>query len=236
MRVPICLFILSLFACKSDDSATDTGTPNPETAQETGETGEPVPTDPMATGTVEMRDPEMGLSADVSLWKAFSYHTEDATLLYATNALDISCSDVATMLTGKKEVDPNEIFLDNTCNLLIQATFKPNRPSYDIQTDQGAIASIYCPFGEGEWEWKESWKGERWYWSGEYYTASAWKGTLGLTVDENDVITAPIELREYEGTFPLSETGSTEEHKASGKIAGILTTEHCEKLSNTSWF
>jgi hypothetical protein len=236
MRNTLTVAAFVLLGCKGADSDTSPDSGSSETATETGETGDLAPTEPMATGTIGMRDPEMELSADVSLWKAFSYYTDDATLVYATNAKDVSCASVATMLTGKKEVDPNAILLDNSCNLLIQGTFKPNRPNYDIQTDQGGIASIYCPFGEGQWEWKEGWKGERWYWSGTYYTASAWKGTFGLTVDENDVITVPLELREYEGTFPLSESGSTQEHKASGKLAGTLKTEHCSKLSNTSWF
>ena len=228
---------LCLLACSASDATDDDITSDSaDTDTNTEETGNPVPTEPMATGTIGMRDPEMGLNADVALWRAFSYYTDDATLIYATNTLDVECKDVATMLTGKKEVDPNEIFVDNTCNVLIQSNFKPNRENYDIQTDEGGIASIYCPYGDGEWEWKDDWKGERWYWSGSYYTASAWKGSFGMTVDDQDRITAPIELREYEGTFPLDESGSTEEHKASGKVEGTLVTEHCDKLKNTSWF
>jgi hypothetical protein len=230
----LALASLSLLAC-SGPAASDDDT-NGDSDSGTLETGDTQATEPMAAGVVGMRDPEMGLNAEVEIWRAFSYYTDDAILIYATNGKDVECDDVATMLRGKKEVDPNAIFVDNTCNLLIQATFKPNRQSYDIQTDTGAIASIYCPFGDGEWEWKDGWKGERWYWSEDYYTAAAWKGTLGFTVDENDVITVPTELREYEGNFPLDEDGSTEEHKASGKIMGTLITEHCEKLKNTSWF
>ena len=228
-------FVLcATFACSTngDSAPTDSGGGDSGTT----ETGDAVPTEPMATGTIEMRDPEMGLSADVELWRAFSYYTDDTTLIYATSSVDATCDDVATMLIGKKEVDPNDIFESNSCNLILQSTFKPNRPDYDIQTDEGAIATIYCAFGDGEWTWEDGWKGERWYWSGDYYTASAWKGTLGLSEGSDQSINAPIELREYEGNFPLDESGSSEEHKASGKLEGTLVTEHCEKLKNTSWF
>ena len=98
------------------------------------------------------------------------------------------------------------------------------------------IASVYCTFGEGAWEWREDWKGERWYWGGDYYTAPAWKGTFSLQEADNQSIVSTMELREFEGTFPLDEDGSTEEHKASGKITGKLKTEHCEKLNKTAWF
>ena len=228
------LVLSATIACsdKSDSAPTDSASEDSGTT----ETGDTVPTDPMATGTIEMRDPEMGLSADVELWRAFSYYTDDTTLVYATSSVDATCDDVATMLIGKKEVDPNDIFESNSCNLILQSTFKPNRPNYDIQTDEGAIATIYCAFGDGEWTWEDGWKGERWYWSGNYYTASAWKGTLGLSEGSDQSITAPIELREYEGNFPLDESGSAEEHKASGKLEGTLVTEHCEKLKKTSWF
>ena len=231
---PMSLLLLATVACSSskDTTATDSGSSDTGSA----ETGDTTPAGPMATGTIAMRDPEMGLSADVELWRAFSYFTEDTTLVYPTSSADASCNDVATMLIGKKEVDPNAIFEPNSCNLILQSTFKPNRPNYDIQTDEGAIATIYCAFGDGEWSWEDGWKGERWYWSEDYYTASAWKGTLGLTEGEDQSITAPIELREYEGNFPLDESGATEEHKASGKLEGTLVTEHCEKLKNTSWF
>lgn len=230
----ISLLLSMTLACAGGDGDTTADTENSDTnATETGEVG---PSGPMATGTIAMRDPEMGLSADVELWRAFSYYTDDTTLVYATSSADATCDDVATMLIGKKEVDPNDIFESNSCNLVLQSTFKPNRPNYDIQTDEGAIATIYCAYGEGEWTWEDGWKGERWYWSGEYYTASAWKGTLGLTEGENQSVNAPIELREYEGNFPLNEEGSAEEHKASGKLMGTLVTEHCEKLKNTSWF
>ncbi len=228
------IVLVSLFACSGTESDQD----DTNTASDSGtvETGDSTPTGPMATGTIAMRDPELGMSADVELWRAFSYYTDEATLVYATSSADATCSDVATMLTGKREVDPNAIFESNSCNLLIQSTFKPARPNYDIQTDEGAIATIYCPFGEGEWRWEDGWKGERWYWTGDYYTASAWKGTMGLSEGDNASLDIPLELREYEGNFPLDEEESTAEHKASGKLEGTLTTEHCEKLKKTSWF
>ena len=230
------LALSSLIGCGSTSSTDQEETGGSESGLT--ETGDSTPTGPMATGTIEMRDPEFGLSANVELWQAFSYFTDEATLVYATTSADASCDDVATMLTGEKEVDPNGIFQPNSCNLLLQSNFQPNRPNYDIQTDEGAIASIYCAFGDGEWEWKDGWKGERWYWGGQYYTASAWKGSLGLTQGEGDdsSLTVPIELREYEGNFPLDESGSAEEHKASGKLEGTLITEHCSKLKKTSWF
>jgi len=236
MRHSLVLFpLIALFSCSKGDTSTDDDS---QAGEDTGltETGDTAPTGPMVTGSLEMRDPELGLAANVELWRAFSYFTEDATLIYATNQQDVDCKDVATMLIGKKEVDPNEIFVDNACNLLIQSTFKPNRENYDIQTDEGAIASVYCTFGEGEWEWREDWKGERWYWSGDYYTAPAWKGTFSLQEADDQSIVSTMELREFEGTFPLDENGSTEEHKASGKITGKLKTEHCEKLNKTAWF
>jgi len=230
----LCPLLFAIGCSKSDDTTPD----DTQGGQESGitETGDTLPSGPMVTGSLEMRDPELGLSAEVEIWRAFSYFTDDATLIYATNRADVECRDVATMLIGKKEVDPNEIFVDNSCNLLIQATFKPNRDSYDIQTDEGGIASLYCTFGEGDWEWREDWKGERWYWSSDYYTTNAWKGTFSLNEGDNRSITSTMELREFEGTFPLDEAGSTEEHKASGKITGTLQTEDCEKLSKTAWF
>ena len=236
MRNPnLYLPLILLMSCTQgdDDAPNDT-----QASQDSGtvETGDTAPTGPMVSGSLEMRDPELGLSAEVELWRAFSYFTDDATLIYATNRQDVECKDVATMLIGKKEVDPNDIFMNNTCNLLIQSTFKPNRDNYDIQTDEGGIASVYCTFGDGEWEWREDWKGERWYWSGDYYTAPAWKGTFSLKESQDRSITSTIELREFEGTFPLDETGSTEEHKASGKLTGTLQTEDCEKLNKTAWF
>ena len=233
--LPLCLILGSTIGCGAGDDASPTDSSTGDSGAV--ETGDSTPAGPMATGTIAMRDPELGLSADVELWKAFSYYTNDTTLVYATSSPDATCSDVATMLIGKREVDPNDIFEPNSCNLILQSTFKPNRPDYDIQTDEGAIATVYCAFGEeGVWTWSDGWKGERWYWSGDYYTASAWKGTLGLTEGENQSLTAPIELREYEGNFPLDEDGAAEEHKASGKLVGTLNTEHCEKLKNTSWF
>ena len=236
------LLISTLVACAASDqedssAPKDSGTADSGANKDSAEDTSSTPEGPMLTGSVEMRDPEMGLAANVEIWEAFSYFTDNTTLIYASSKQGLSCKDAATLLIGERDVDPNKVFVANSCNLLLYATFPPERENFDIQTDSGATATIYCTFGQDEsWSYEDGWNGEAWYWTGAYYRAKAWKGNFGFEEIEESGLRVPIELREYEGSFPMEESGASKQHKASGKVSGTLRTQHCGRLKNTAWF
>ena len=79
--------------------------------------------------------------------------------------------------------------------------------------------------------------GQGWYYSGQYYSPLAWKGTF--SIDQADEasrsLSLPLDLREWEGRYP-HDPDDTEEHKASGRVEGTLTTTDCPELEETPWF
>jgi hypothetical protein len=236
MRRFLVLFplVVTLAACTGGPVAKDVD-PN-DTAGETGDDTGPEPDpDPMVTGNLDTRD---GVhTGTVSLVRAFSFYNELATLLYASSNPDATCETVAVTLGVEGEYDPNDLFLPGHCNIDLQLTSGPPLETYDLQTDLGAIVRARCAYGEGEWEYKNGSLGMGWYWSGDLFTPSAWKGTFSIAVrnEESRGLDVEMDLKEWRGTFP-HDPDDPDDHLASGRIEGTLSTVNCGALAETAWF
>ena len=209
----------------ADDSAQDTA----------GDTGPAPDPDPMVTGNLDTRD---GVHAGaVSLVRAFSFYNDTATLLYGSSNPDATCDAVAVALGVEGDYDPNDLFLPGHCNIDLQLTSGPPLETYDLQTDLGAIVRARCAYGDGEWEYKNGTQGMGWYWSGDLFTPSAWKGTFSIAIQDEASRGLDVEmnLKEWRGTFP-HDPADTDEHLASGRIEGTLSTVNCGAFSETAWF
>ncbi len=240
MRRSLFLFplVVVVAACTGDPATKDVDPDDTaqDTSEETGDdTGSDPDPDPMVTGNLDTRD---GVhTGAVSLVRAFSFYSDTATLLYASSNRNARCEDVAVTLGVEGEYDPNDLFLAGHCNIDLQVTSGPPLETYDLQTDLGAIVRARCAYGEGEWEYKNGNQGMGWYWSGDLFTPSAWKGTLSIAVRDEATrgLEVEMDLKEWRGTFP-HDPDDTDEHLASGRIQGTLSTVNCGALSETAWF
>ena len=233
--------LLLLLACSDRDGATDaSGDSAVEADTDTdADTDSDTDTDVLqsdASGDIELRDGSMG--GDVVIQKAFSYSSEEAIFVYASSSPDASC-DVLTELfdpENKSPVDRGPLFAEGHCNVSFSIVGGMEVAAYDIQTDTGGVVQANCAFGEGSWEYRDS--GDKgYYWSGDYYEASAWKGDFNILWYDASAksMQLEIDLREWEGKFPY-DTERTDEYKASGKVAGIVYTEHCDGLEHVGLF
>ncbi|MCP4803984.1 MAG: hypothetical protein GY884_01420 [Proteobacteria bacterium] len=188
-----------------------------------------------AAGNIDLRDGT--LTGSVAIQKAFSFSSENAVFVYASSNPDATC-DTLTAVFDKEisDPDPTSLFTPGHCNLTLSKVGGMELESYDLQTDSGATVNATCAYGDGSWEY-ESGGDAGYYWSGEYYDAGAWKGTLNmLWHDEGaESMVLDVSLKEWEGTFPYSDE-RTGEHKASGSVKGLIYTEWCEGLENLGIF
>ena len=189
-----------------------------------------------AAGNIDMRDgTDKGL---VSIQRAFSFYSSSATLIIASSNPDATCETFADLLDPEAPAtDRTSLYLAGHCNLTFTLNSAPPLGSYDLQTDSGAIVGASCAFGEGEWALSTSGSYTGYYWTGDQYEATAWKGTfyVGFVTNLSDDLGLEIDLREWEGTFPYS-TERPGEHKASGKIEGSIHTEHCPGFERSPLF
>lgn len=235
--------LLMLLACgdkdpddpTTDDSSVEGDTDTDTDADTDSDTDTDVPQSD-ASGDIELRDGTIG--GDVAITKAFSYSTDQAIFVYASSSPDASC-DVLDELFDPENRDPvnrGPLFAEGQCNVSFSMVGGMEVAAYDIQTDIGGTVQANCAFGEGEWEYVST--GDKgYYWSGEYYEASAWKGDFSIVwLDQSEAsMQLDLDLREWEGTFPYS-SERTDEYKASGKVDGTIYTEHCDGLKNVGLF
>ena len=211
----------------TDDSATDDSAANDTGTENQVSTAE---------GNVDLRDGTAeGL---VTVAHAFSFWSENRTFVYTSANPDASCSLVTELFDPRgQDVDKNDLFLPGYCNLSFSYIGPPPLATYDIQTMTGAIVGTQCAYGEGTWEYDSSASFPDYYWTGEYYESSSWKGTFDISFLDGteEPLLLNVALREWEGTFPYSTTRAGE-YKASGNVSGVIVTEHCEGLDRTGWF
>ena len=189
-----------------------------------------------ASGDIDLRDGTIG--GDAVIEKAFSYSTGEAIFVYASSSPEASCELLTELFDpeNKDAVDRGPLFLDGHCNLSFSMVGGMEVESYDLQSDIGGVVQANCAYGEGDWEY-QSGADEGYYWSGEYYEASAWKGTFNILWYDTSAqaMQLEVDLKEWEGKFPYS-SERTDEYKASGDIDGMIYTEHCDGLKNVGLF
>lgn len=201
---------------------------------DTGDVVDTAPPEPMATGNIDTRDGQY--TAQVSIVRAFSFYSQNTTLIYGASNPAATCESVANALGAEGDYNPNDLFLAEHCNLVIQANQAPPLSSFDLQTDSGASVRANCAYEPGEWAWSDGFVGYGWYYSGQFYSPLAWKGTFSVvSTDEDESLSIELDLREWEGRYP-QDPDNTDEHKASGRVDGTITTVNCPVLEGTPWF
>ncbi|MED5369959.1 MAG: hypothetical protein VX899_03005 [Myxococcota bacterium] len=224
-------------ACKDGDTATDDSQVEGD-ADSDADTDSDTDTDaPVsdAAGTVETRtDP--ALSADIAIVKAFSYSTDKKTFIYASSNPAASCDLLTDVYDPEKgSQDLTDLFLPGHCNVSITLVGAPPIEDYDIKNGDGsAVANIACTIGEGAWEYSGSGADSGYFWTGDYYTGSAFKETLSIAWEDqaSGQLHATLKLGGYNGT--LSDTVG--EVDAQGYIKGEVYTVECEGLSGSGGF
>jgi len=188
----------------------------------------------MATGNIDTRDGRF--TGSVSVVRAFSFFNGNTTLIYGAANPAATCESVAHALGAEGNYDPNDLFLPEHCNLVIQTNQAPPLAGYDLQSDSGATVRANCAYGSGEWSWMDGFVGVGWYYSGVYYSPLAWKGSFSISeVGSARDLEVEVDLREWEGRFP-HDSVDTDEHKASGRVEGTITALDCPALEETPWF
>ena len=234
--------LLLMLACGDKDGTTDVASGDSAVegdADTDADTDSDTDTDVLsstAVGEIDLRDGSIG--GDVAITKAFSYSTDQAVFVYASSSPDASCAVLTDVFDpeNRDPVDRGPLFLDGHCNISFSMVGGMEVASYDIQNDTGGTVQANCAYGEGDWEYTSD--GDAgYYWTGEYYEASAWKGTFNvLWLEQSEQsMQLEVDLREWEGKFPYS-SERTEEYKASGKIEGLIYTEHCDGLEHVGLF
>ncbi len=228
------LFTASLLICCDGGSKSGSGDDTGEPGHDSGHTGDTPPQEPMATGNIDTRD---GLYAgSVSIVRAFSFYDANTIVIYGASNPDATCESAAFALGVEGDYNPNDLFIEEHCNLVIQASQAPPLSGYDLQTDTGATVRANCAYEPGEWAWTDGFVGYGWYYSGQYYSPLAWKGTFSIEpVSDGRGLSVELDLREWEGRYP-HDAGNTDEHKASGRVEGTITTQDCSAIEETPWF
>ncbi|MCB9758779.1 MAG: hypothetical protein H6739_02985 [Alphaproteobacteria bacterium] len=218
-----------------DDSADDTSSGGDDTSSGGDDTSTERP-ETTAAGNIDLRDGT--LTGTVAIAKAFSFYSNRQTFIYASSNPAATCDIIAELFDPRGDVvDKNDLFLPGHCNLTFTYVGAPPLAEYDIQTMSGAVQNAQCAYGEGSWVYDSQATFPDYYWSGDYYEAASWKGTFDISflAEGEDDLVLNLALREWEGTFPYS-SDRPGEHKASGRVDGVIVTEHCEGLDETGWF
>ena len=91
-----------------------------------------------------------GVSADVTVFKAFAMHTGSSFAAYLSNRPDATCESVTEYLRAEKPYDPSGLLVGRTCDIAIRIDTWEDRAGRTATDDPLAAAgfSINCYFGD----------------------------------------------------------------------------------------
>ncbi|MFT5584841.1 MAG: hypothetical protein ACI9VR_002428 [Cognaticolwellia sp.] len=197
--------------------------------------------EPQINGTVSTVDGE----AQVAIYRAFGFHTDDGAVFYFTSTPDSDCPMVAEYLSSK-QVDPQDIWAPGTCNLSAvlpnydpagtTVSRTPDEPTFDVTWN------VRCALGEGAFEWGKRDEGsddEDYFWAGP--DAVEWWGS-GLeftatfsgegTQDDPYIVDIP-EMTQFSGNYPAIFGDII---PADGVVSGSIEAQTCDDLYGTYIF
>ncbi len=212
----------------SGDGGGDTGDGGADTG------GDEPPDDAMAGKIILMDDRGEG---EVIAWRAFSYTDGSTTLVYVSPNPEADCDTVADYLgrpdsSGQPQViDPSSLFLQDYCNLSFTATGSLPM-EVDLEEDaMSLIVTATCSLGEGTFDYTTVGDQTGYFWSGTWYTGTAYQGVLSVSLDGDDVrVSGSIDS--IDGTYPLEDGGT----KARSTVDGVVYAENCSALGDTPVF
>lgn len=207
------LFLIGLVACDKD-----------------GEVAE----EPQINGTVETADG----AADVAIYRAFGFHTDDGAMFYLTSTPDSDCPTVAEYLSSK-QVDPAGIWEGGTCNLsAVLPDYDPSGMTISRTADQPTTEvtwSVKCALGEGAFEWgkrDEQSEDEDFFWTGD--DAYEWIGNgkeftttfSGAGTQDDPYVIDISEMTDFTGNYPTI----LDTILADGSLSGSIEAQTCNDL------
>lgn len=190
--------------------------------------------EPQINGSVTTADGD----AEVAIYRAFGFHTNDGAMFYMTSTPDSDCPSVAKYLSSK-QVDPEGIWAPGTCNLsAVLPDYDPAGMTVSRTADAPTTEvtwSVKCALGEGAFEWgtrDEQSEDEDYFWAGD--AAYEWIGNgKEFTVDfsgdgspEDPYIVDIVEMTDFTGNYPTV----LDTILADGSLSGSIEAQACNDL------
>lgn len=209
----IWMTLVTLLACDKDGEAID---------------------EPQINGTVTTPDG----AADVAIYRAFGFHTNDGAMFYFTSTPDADCPSVAEYLSSK-QVDPTGIWEGGTCNLsAVLPDYDPAGMTVSRTADEPTTEvtwSVKCALGQGAFEWgtrDEDSPDEDFFWAGD--EAYEWIGNgreftvnfSGEGTQEDPYIIDIEEMTDFTGNYPTV----LQTIPADGTLSGSIEAQSCNDL------
>jgi hypothetical protein len=189
---------------------------------------------PQITGTVSTADG----AAEVAIYRAFGFHTDDGAMFYLTSTPDSDCPKVAEYLSSK-QIDPQDIWAPGTCNLsAVLPDYDPAGMTVSRTADAPTTEvtwSVKCALGDGAFEWStrdEQSDDEDFFWTGD--DAYEWIGngqefTVNFSGDGTQVdpyIVDIEEMTDLTGNYPTV----LDTILADGTLSGSIEAQTCNDL------
>lgn len=186
------------------------------------------------TGAVATEDAEAELAGRT----AYGFHLDGKGLWYISTAADVGCDEVIRFLNhsdASEPYDPQEVLYGGYCNVSVIVQDYDGAAVSLSEADGvlGAVWSLYCPMGSGEFVLEDRHGHEDYYWSGPLWTGSptTWALDLEGGVDGGDY-TLDLSMDGFSGTY----SDVIETIPATGVVSGQITAQSCPDLYQTTVF
>lgn len=189
----------------------------------------PTEIEPMLSGSLSPDGHD--LSADFYGYQAFGFDNEGTLVVYIASQKEASCESVASYIKGES-IDPSQLFEPQSCNLFVKVS--DYEGSWQAQDDRmlSASSSINCTMGDGAFEY-ENGSDSGYYWTGNWWAGFPIEYNWSITGDRETSYALEIEMKTYEGSFPLEEF---DRYEARGTVSGSVEAQVCPELGSTGQF